>query len=445
MGTGVLSPLEPWRDPAGLFTDAGLERGPDGLLRLAGVSLEAIARDVGTPVYIYNADAIRTRFRELAAAFAGTHHRIYFAVKANSNLAVLGLLAELGAGADIVSAGELQRALRAGIPADRIVFSGVGKTTAELEIGCGAGLGSIHLESGDELGVLERIVSRRPGGPPVRVGIRINPDIPARTHPYISTGIAGHKFGVELDSARAMATRIAGHPRLRLVTLAMHLGSQILDPAVFVQGAARLLELRADLVRIGIGTIGAIDVGGGFGVRYRDEPPFEPRGLAAALEPLVRDASVELHLEPGRFLTASAGLLLTQVLYRKRSGTKEFVVVDAGMNDLLRPSHYDAHHAVVEVAARGRPARRVDVVGPVCETGDFLALDRELPELRPGELVAVLGAGAYGFVMASNYNSRPRPPEVLVERGRFAVARPRESVDELLAGEILHPFASKAT
>lgn len=444
MGAGVLSRPGPYRDPAALFADAGLERGPDGHLRLGGVALEAIARDAGTPAYVYNAAAIRTRYRQLEAAFAGLPYRIHYAVKSNSTLAVLGLLADLGAGADIVSAGELQRALRAGIPADRIVFSGVGKTAAELEMACAAGLGSINLESADELGQLERIVGRRPAGPPVRVGLRVNPDIPAETHPYISTGIAGHKFGVGMETARAMAPRIAAHPRLELVTLAMHLGSQILDPAVYAQGARRLVELRGELERQGIRTVRAIDVGGGFGVRYADEVPLEPAALAAALAPVAGGTGVELHLEPGRFLTASAGVLLARVLYRKRSGPKEFVVVDAAMNDLLRPSHYEAHHAVVEVVAHGRPPRRVDVVGPVCETGDFLALDRLLPEVSPGELLAVLCVGSYGFVMASNYNSRPRPPEILVDRGRFAVARPRESIDHLLAGEVLHPFAPKA-
>jgi diaminopimelate decarboxylase len=444
VGQGVLTPAASYRDPAPLFADAGLERGRDGLLRLGGVSLAAIADDLGTPAYVYNAAIIRERYRGLEAAFAGLPARIHYAVKSNSTLAVLGLLREMGAGADIVSAGELERARRAGIPAAEIVFSGVGKTAAELEAACAAGLGSINLESADELAALEAIVARRPSADPVRVGIRVNPDIPAETHPYISTGVEGHKFGVGMAAARAMGVRIGAHPRLELVTLAMHLGSQILDPAVFALGARRLLALRDDLAAQGVRSVRAIDVGGGFGVRYADETPLEPAALAAALRPVFEGAGLEVHLEPGRYLTASAGVLLSRVLYRKHSGGKEFVVVDAAMNDLLRPSHYEAHHAVVEVAAHGRAARRVDVVGPVCETGDFLALDHVLPEVLPGELVAILCTGSYGFVMASNYNSRPRPPEVLVDRGRFAVARPRERLDQLLDGEVLHPFAPKA-
>jgi diaminopimelate decarboxylase len=271
----------------------------------------------------------------------------------------------------------------------------------------------------------------------------VNPDIAAHTHRYIATGAAGIKFGVSVEQARSMALRIASNPGLELVTLAMHLGSQILDAQVFAAGARRLVDLRSDLAEHGLRAIRAIDVGGGFGIRYTDETPMDVRELAAALLPVMRDTGLELHLEPGRFLTGSAGVLLSRVLYRKRSGAKDFVVVDAAMNDLLRPSHYEARHAVVEVAAQWREPRRVDVVGPVCETGDFLALDHVVPDLVAGELVAILCVGAYGFVMASNYNSRPRPPEVIVDRRRYAVARRRETIDELLQGESAHPFAPK--
>jgi diaminopimelate decarboxylase len=441
VGESLLIPADRWRDPGELFADAGLERGEDGSLRFGGVSLEALAQSVGTPAYVYSAPAIRRRYRELEDAFEGLPHRIHYAVKANSNLAVVRLMRDLGAGADIVSAGELTRAVQAGIPAEQIVFSGVGKTEVELDAACSARIGAINLESADELEALERIVARRPGGEPaVRVGIRVNPDVPARTHPYITTGAVGIKFGVGPEEARTLARRLAANPRLELTGLAMHLGSQILEVATFARGAERLVRLVAELRAAGLESITTLDIGGGFGIRYATETPLDLRALARELAAVLGGTGLAVRLEPGRFLTGSAGLLLTRVLYRKRSGPKEFLVVDAAMNDLLRPSHYEAHHAVVEVTARGRTPRRVDVVGPVCETGDFLALDRTLPEARPGELLAVLCVGAYGFVMASNYNSRPRPPEVVIDRGRFALARPREPVDALLAGERLDPF-----
>ncbi len=442
MGSGVLTVSRLWDDPLELFADAGLERDGSGLLRLGGVSLEAVAADVGTPVYVYHAAPIRARYAELTEAFGALEPRLHYAVKANSSLAILRLLGGLGSGADIVSGGELQRALRAGIPPERIVFSGVGKTEAELDGACRAGVGSINLESGDELTALERVVARRNAPGAVGVGIRVNPDLRADTHQYITTGGEGIKFGVDPTQAKDMARRITANPRLRLTSLAMHLGSQILDPAVFAEGARRLRELAEELVTRGAAGLGTLDLGGGFGIRYDRETPPTPAQLAAALGPVLADRRFAVHLEPGRFLVGSAGVLLARVLYRKRSGSKTFVVVDAAMNDLLRPSHYEAHHAVVEVRARGREARPVDVVGPVCETGDFLALDRSLPEVVSGELIAILCVGAYGFVMASNYNSRPRPPEILVDRGRFALCRPRETVDDLLAGERLDPFAT---
>lgn len=440
MGSGLLSVARRWDDPPELFADAGLERDGTGLLRLGGVSLEEVAREVGTPAYVYHLEPIRTRYQALAGGFAALEPRIHYAIKANSNLAVLRAIAALGAGADIVSGGELKRALLAGFPPERIVFSGVGKTDAELEAAGAAGVGTINLESGDELTALERIVARRQGAP-TAVALRVNPDLRADTHRYIATSGQGTKFGVDPDEARELARRIGANPRLRLVSLAMHLGSQILDPIVFAEGARRLRELALELIAGGARSLVALDLGGGLGIRYDAETPPEPASLAAALEPVLGDRRFEVHLEPGRFLVGSAGVLLTRVLYRKASGGKAFVVVDAAMNDLLRPSHYEAHHGVVEVRSHGRPEQRVDVVGPVCETGDFLALDRSLPEVRGGELVAILCVGAYGFVMASNYNSRPRPPEVLVDRGRFAVSRPRETVDDLLRGERLDPFS----
>ena len=429
-------------DPTPLFVDAGLERGADGLLRAGGVSLEAIAKDVGTPAFVYHAAPIRERYQTLTTAFAAIPHRIHYAAKANSNLAVLAMLGKLGAGADIVSAGELARVLKAGIPADRVVFSGVGKSEAELATAVDARIGAINLESPEELTVLERVVAGRSIDAPVRLGIRVNPDVAAETHPYITTGASGIKFGVPTDQVPGLVRRIAANPRFVLVSLAMHLGSQLLRPEPFARGAAVLVEMLTRLRESGIRTIEALDLGGGLGIRYRDETPLDPAVLAAAVAPVVADAGVSIHLEPGRFLVGSAGVLLTKVLYRKRSGGKNFVIVDAAMTDLVRPSHYQAYHAIVEVTTRGRETQIADVVGPVCETGDFLALDRAIATVEPGEYLAILCAGAYGAVMSSNYNSRPRAAEVVVDRGRYGIARARETVTDLYRGETVDPFTS---
>ena len=427
-------------DPLDLFQDAGLERAPDGLLRFGGVSLEAVLRDVGSPAYVYNASAIRDRYRAIESAFSNMPHRVHYAVKSNGSLAVLKVLKDLGAGADIVSGGELRRAIRAGFDPKMIVFSGVGKSDPELEAAIESRIGGINIESAEELSALERIVERQAVDYPIRLGIRVNPDVAADTHPYITTGAGGIKFGVPAEQVLGLARRIAGNPRLALVSLAMHLGSQLLDPAPFVAGATLLVSLIDEIVAQGIRSIEAVDVGGGLGIRYQHETPLEPRVLADVLAPVIGDRALVLHLEPGRFLTGSAGVLLTKVLYRKRSGGKKFVIVDASMTDLVRPSHYHAYHEITEVAARGRPLHVVDVVGPVCETGDFLALDRPLPGVEPGECLAILCTGAYGFVMASNYNTRPRGPEVLIDRGRYGVIRVRETLDDLLRGETENPF-----
>ncbi|MDF3053120.1 MAG: lysA, partial [Geminicoccaceae bacterium] len=416
--------------------DAGLER-QDGALFLAGVSLPGIAEQVGTPAFVYNAEAIRDRFRSLDAALKPVPHRICFAVKANSNLAVLRILRELGAGADIVSAGEMARALAAGFDPQHIVFSGVGKTADELRTAIRAGVGHLNVESVEELELIGSLAEA--DRTPVKVGIRVNPDVTADTHPYISTGKSGIKFGVPTDQVISAAEFVYRHSRLELTTLAMHLGSQLVDTEPFRQGIRRLVELVDRIRQAGIPSLRVLDIGGGLGIRYLDEPMLDPAVFAAAVLPLLEPTGLTVYLEPGRFLVGSAGVLLTRVLYRKHSGGKEFVVVDAGMNDLVRPSHYQAHHEIVELTEQGRPRERVDVVGPVCETGDFLALDRDLPGLEAGDGLAVLGAGAYGFVMASNYNSRPRPPEILVDEGKWWVARPRERVEELFDSEKLSP------
>jgi diaminopimelate decarboxylase len=414
------------------FADAGLER-REGALRLGGVPLAEIARAVGTPVYVYNAGAIRERYRALDAALSGLRHRLCYAVKANSTLAVLRLLRDLGAGADIVSGGELARVLAAGFAPDRIVFSGVGKSAGELRQAVQARLGHLNVESVEELHRLAAIAEE--ARTDVAVGIRVNPDVTTETHPYISTGKSGIKFGVPVDQVPAAADFIAARPRLRLATLAMHLGSQLSDPEPFRQGISRLLELAAQVQATGRPALEVIDIGGGLGIRYGSEPAMDPHRFAAAVVPVLAATGYTVYLEPGRFLVGSAGVLVTEVLYRKHSGGKEFVVVDAGMNDLVRPSHYQAYHEIVSLEANGRPPLRADVVGPVCETGDFLALDREVPDVAAGDYLAVLGAGAYGFVMASNYNSRPRPAEVMVDGEHWWVARPRETVEELFRSE----------
>jgi diaminopimelate decarboxylase len=434
MGESVLSPAAPAESP--LYADAGLER-RGGSLYLGGVALTAIADAVGTPAYLYNAGVVRRQYRALDQALAAVPHRVAYAVKANANLAVLRILRDLGAGADIVSGGELARALAAGFEPERVVFSGVGKTDEELTAAVEAGIGHVHLESTAELAALGRIVGRLHR--PMRVGIRVNPDVTADTHPFIATGQGGIKFGVPVDQVVPLALAIRRHPLLTLDTIAMHIGSQLLDPAPYAEGVRRLLELVQLLREAGVDTLTTLDVGGGLGIRYRDERPLSPAALASAIMPLVRESGLSLVLEPGRYLVGSAGVLLTTVLSRKHSGGKDLVIVDAGMNDLVRPSHYMAYHEMAEVEPHGRPEAEVDVVGPVCETGDFLARDRALAGLERGERIAVLGAGAYGFVMASNYNTRPRPAEVIVDEGRWWISRPRERLDELYRTERVTP------
>jgi diaminopimelate decarboxylase len=430
VGQGVLSERQ-----GRLFADAGLTRAGDGALLFGGHAVLAIARETGTPAYVYNAEAIRAKYRALDRALGVLPHQIHYAVKANSCLAVLKVLGDMGAGCDIVSVGELRRALRAGFAPQRIVFSGVGKTAAELQEACATRIGQINIESLEELDALAAIAEPMTGK--VAVGIRVNPDVTVATHPYITTGTAAAKFGIPADQVLETARRIAGHPHLELTGIAMHVGSQLLDSGPYVKGARLLGELVGALRSSGILTLKSIDLGGGLGIRYNDETPLDQQQLAAAITPVVAPLGLAVHLEPGRYLVGSAGILLATVLYRKHAGGKDFVVVDAGMNDLVRPSHYNAHHEIVVAVDRGHAEKPVDVVGPICESGDFLALERPLPEVEPGDVVAVLGAGAYGFVMGSTYNARPRPPEILVDGGRWAVARRRETIEELMQGEAL--------
>ena len=424
---------------AALFEDAGLSRDEGGRLLASRVPLDDIARDVGTPTFVYNADAIRARFRELSGALAGVPHRICYAVKANANLAVLRVLRDLGAGADIVSGGELRRVLAAGFDPRTVVFSGVGKTPDELREACEHGIDQINIESLEELAAIEALAATL--SRPVRVGIRVNPSVTVNTHPFISTGTAAAKFGIPADQVVETAKRISGHPKLVLTGIAMHLGSQLLDVEPYRAGAERLADILRAIRGLGVSTVESVDVGGGLGIRYRDERPLGPSRLAEAICPVLAPLGVSLHLEPGRYLVGAAGLLLATVLYRKHSGGKDFVIVDAGMSDLVRPSHYMAYHDIVVTREQGRPLRQVDVVGPICESGDFLALERDIPGVEQGDTIAVLGAGAYGFVMGSHYNARPRPAEVLVDGAGWGVARKRERYEDLVAGEQVDPIA----
>lgn len=410
-----------------------------GILGFDPALLTAVANRVGTPAYVYGANLIRAQYHALDDALKGIAHRICYSVKANGNLAVLRVLQGIGSGADIVSVGELRRVLAAGFSPDTIVFSGVGKTAGEIEAALAAGIGFLNIESTSELDVVIAVVRRM--GTQANLGIRVNPDVATQTHPYTKTGDRTAKFGVPFDDVVNLARRIAAEPALRLRGLAMHVGSQLTDVGPYHRGTVKLLELVAAIRASGIATLEALDVGGGLGVRYHEEPTPTPAAFAAAVVAPIRAAGLKLLCEPGRYLVANAGLLLTRVLYRKRAGGKEFVIVDAGMSDFVRPSHYNAHHDIVPLLDDRRPERLVNVVGPICESGDFLALDRKLPMPEPGELLAVLGTGAYGFVMSSTYNQRPRPPEVVVEGDKYFVARPRETQDDLLRGEVTEPKA----
>lgn len=410
-----------------------------GLLSLSPTLLARVAAGVGTPVYVYDAEHVRRQFRLLQAALGTLPHRIHYSVKANANLAVLSLVRHLGAAADIVSGGELARALRAGFAPADIVFSGVGKSEPELEAALDAGVGLINLESAGELAIVRRLARGR--GSPVAVGIRVNPDVAAETpHPYTQTGRSGMKFGVPIDQVLPLARNVAAEHDVVLRSVGMHIGSQIAAAEPYAAGAARLAELVAQLRESGMATLTSVDVGGGLAIPYGGEPGLDPAAFVAAITPLARRTGLPLLIEPGRFLVGNAGCLLTRVLYRKRSGSREFAVTDAGMNDLMRPSLYHAWHDIVVVEAAGEAREAggvgvVDVVGPNCESGDFLGVDRDLPGAGPGALLAVLGAGAYGFGMSSHYNSRPRAAEVLVDDERFAVVRRREVAEDLMRGE----------
>ena len=412
------------------------------VLTIPAETLQRIAEEVGTPAYVYDADAIRMQYQELTSAFADIPHRVFYSVKSNSNLSVLRLLRDLGAGADIVSGGELARTRAACIPASDVVFSGVGKTRAELAEAVQAGVCSINVESSDEVRLLGQIATDL--GVVANCGIRVNPDVTTDTHPYTQTGEHGMKFGVPSDEIVPMAQWIAAHPHLALRGIGMHIGSQITNADNYRDGAKKLSALVDRVIEAGMDGLEWLGVGGGLGIRYVHERALPAEELAAAVGTLHESFGLRLALEPGRFLVGGAGYLLTKCVYRKRSGRRGFVIVDAGMNDLIRPSLYGADHEIrlIEDSKSGTIdgsslAGRFDVVGPICESGDFLGRDCELGDVAPGALLAVLCTGAYGFSMSSNYNSRPRAAEVLVDGTDWRVVRQRETVDDLMRGEEL--------
>jgi diaminopimelate decarboxylase len=400
------------------------------------VPLRAVADAVGTPVYVYSKAALVESVRAYDSAFAGVPHVICYAVKANANLGVLATLAREGAGADIVSGGELYRALRAGIPAKKIIFSGVGKTREEMREALKAEILMFNVESESELDTLDGVA--REMGARAPVALRVNPHVDPHTHKYIATGLKTSKFGIPFAHAVSVYERAAKMAGLSVVGAQMHIGSQLTQTAPFADAGARLVGLVKMLGERGI-DVRVIDVGGGLGIRYRDETPPTQAEYATVLLPMLRETGATILLEPGRSIVGNAGALLTRVLYRKETPDKTFVVVDAAMNDLIRPSLYDAYHEMRPLdEARGTaPGERADVVGPICESGDFLARDRDLPRLEEQDLLAVMSAGAYGFAMASNYNSRPRAAEVLVEGSRYTIVRRRETYEDLVAGEVM--------
>ncbi|MDQ5857522.1 MAG: diaminopimelate decarboxylase [Acidobacteriota bacterium] len=405
-----------------------------GELTCDGVALSAIARAAGTPVYVYSAASIEENFRRFDAAFAPVSHLVCYAAKANSNLTLLRQLAALGAGADVVSGGELRAVLECGFPADRVVFSGVGKTLAEIGAGVEAGVLALNAESEREIEKIDAEAARR--GRKARVALRVNPDIDAGSHPYISTGRKHNKFGIDIKRARDIFRRAGRFPNTTFVGVQAHIGSQILDPEPLAQSARELAALATSLVEDGH-SIETVDVGGGIGIGEGADKTLTPERYAAAVLPHLTGLPFKILIEPGRAIVGPAGVLLTEVLYLKENSGKLFVVTDAGMNDLLRPALYGAIHSIEPVPdfrIGGAPVT-ADVVGPICETSDFFLRDAEVTRPEEGDLLAIKDVGAYGFAMASNYNFRGRPAEVWVEEGEFRVVRRRETFEDLVRGE----------
>jgi diaminopimelate decarboxylase len=401
-------------------------------LWLEEVPLEDVLRNVGSPAYIYSRARILENYQRFDEAFTPLAHQVLFAVKANSNAALIALLAKAGAGADIVSAGELFRARRAGVPAEKIVFSGVGKRTDEIRTALEAGVLMFNVESTEELQAIDRVAATLHKAAPV--SIRVNPDVDAMTHDHITTGKKENKFGIPLNKALPVFRMAAKLPRINLLGVHAHIGSQIMTTRPYVETLKRVLKLVDTLDDEGI-PLRYLDLGGGLGVRYKNEDPATPKQFAKDVAHVLRGRHITLLLEPGRFMVADAGLLLTRVLYRKDSGSKYFIIVDAAMNDLARPALYDAYHGVHPLQVRKGRRVKADIVGPVCESGDYLARERMLPLPEQGDALAIATAGAYGFAMSSQYNSRQRPVEVLVHGKKWTIIRDRETLDDLVRGE----------
>ena len=404
-----------------------------GVLACEGVSLEDAARAHGTPLYIYSRASVESAYRAYDRAFAPVKHRICYALKANPSRAILRVLAGLGAGADIVSGGEMQAALRAGFAPEKIVFSGVGKTDTEIALGIARGIGEFNAESEAEIDRISAAAAA--AGRTVRVSLRVNPDIDARSHPYISTGLRDNKFGVAIGAAPAILRHARGLPGIEVSGVQCHIGSQITEMEPLRRAAAELVGLTRALLAEGF-ALRTIDVGGGIGIDYHSDAPPPVDAFAEAVLPLLEGLSLTLLLEPGRSLVARAGVLLTRVVVVKENQGKRFVVVDAGMTELMRPALYDAYHRIETVTDSGAESSRADVVGPVCETADFLARGRELPLVQAGDLLAVRDVGAYGFSMASTYNMRPRAAEALVDGGALRLVRRRETFEDLVDTEL---------
>ena len=399
-----------------------------------GVALADVAAKAGTPCYAYSAATIVENYRAYASAFGDSPHTVYYAMKANGNLSILRLLAREGAGFDIVSGGELYRVLKAGGDPGKVVFSGVGKTSAEIDAALEAGIFAFNCESEPELALIDSLAHRR--GVKARVAIRVNPNVQAATHAYISTGGKAHKFGIDIDEAQGVYERARQRKSLLVEGVSCHIGSLMFDAGPMLRAVDRVLELIDKLRGCGV-DIRHADLGGGLGVAYKPEDEVPLIGeFVGALREKTKGRNLQVMVEPGRSIVANAGVLLTRVLYRKRTGDKEFVVTDAAMTDLIRPALYDAHHEILPVRiVEGFAKITADVVGPVCESGDFLAHDRLMQEVFPGDLLAVCTAGAYGFVQSSTYNARPRAAEVLIENGEARIVRKRETYEDLIRGE----------
>lgn len=403
----------------------------DGSLYCEGISLADIACDFGTPTYVYSQAALEENYRAIDSAFSDVPHLICYSLKANANLVMGRILANMGAGADVVSGGELFIALKMGMAPKRIVYASVGKTTQEIEYALRIGILMFNVESQEELEAINTIAGRL--GTRAPVALRVNPDIDPMTHPYITTGMKKHKFGIAAEEIVGLYQQAQEMAHVEPVGIQMHIGSQLIQVRPVVEATTKLVGLLRLLEGMGIG-LRYLDIGGGLGITYRDERPEGPKQLACAILPLVRETGTTLILEPGRFIVGNTAVLLTRVLYTKRNDQKKFVIVDAAMNDLIRPSLYGSYHAIVPVAARDGE-ETVDVVGPVCESGDFFAHDRPMPPVKSGDLLAIKSAGAYGYTMASNYNARPRAAEVLVLGTSYRLTRRRESYEDLVRGQ----------